>query len=130
MTCPFCGAAVAEGMQPAETDFHCYVCGTIKDYANYMQSWPCRELCQLRDKKAEGLEWEDQNLKHGGKSVIAECIGGWMRISYSDDQAILIERIDCKTKLSKWPTLDAAKAHAEELHQQAWRELRERWDKK
>jgi hypothetical protein len=115
VTCPFCGAA--------ERQLVCekiYECGSSKLW----QSKPCQELCRLREKKAQGLTWETVGTVHaasgvGGVYSVAKWNKrrGW-RVSLKS------EHVDQRS----FGTVELAKAHAEELHQQAWRELRERWD--
>lgn len=120
MTCPFCGAAEYKAV-PGE-----FACGSgIEPFAPFeaKQSDICRELCQLREKKAEGLTWE---CKGPTFEQTAQGVAGlyWINthrngIELWCDDDLLMNGFDDD---------DAAKAHAEELHQQAWRELRERWD--
>jgi len=116
MTCPFCGAA--------ERQLVCekiYECGSSKLW----QSKPCQELCRLREKKAKGLTWE---------YITCECyeangFNGTWRIVYDSQSRgfdVLLDSEFVKETKTRIPA--EAKAHAEELHQQAWRELRERWD--
>lgn len=119
MTCPFCGAEDT-GAYDVQWLFECGSCG--EEAGNIHQSKTCQELCRLREKKAEGLTWEvcDDGLK------AFSFFGRRYLILLSKHGADLLNPgTGFWTNL---PTLDAAKAHAEELHQQAWRELRTKWD--
>lgn len=122
--CPKCGAKA--GTVTGDYDeFLSFKCGSespIHGTEISTQSDICRELCQLREKKAEGLTWEvcDDGLK------AFSFFGRRYLILLSKHGADLLNPgTGFWTNL---PTLDAAKAHAEELHQQAWRELRTKWD--
>lgn len=121
MTCPFCGAREVDRMYFMSR----FECGSrLRDTGQKEQSDICRELCQLRDKKAEGLTWE-------------ECDDGLKAFSFFGRRYLILVNKHCANLLNPatgfWTTIttiDAAKAHAEELHQQAWRELRNKWDAK
>ena len=114
MTCPFCGAA------KIEFDIHTgFECGSWFGGSNVEQSAICRELCQLREKKAQGLTWETVGTVHaasgvGGVYSVAKWNKrrGW-RVSLKS------EHVDQRS----FGTVELAKAHAEELHQQAWQKL-------
>lgn len=124
MTCPFCGASNVEYY--SHTGFEC---GSWSGGGGDEQSDTCRELCQLREKKAEGLTWRTYERRCKRMLVEADWCEGWFRVYYAGDKSVLaVKRIGEKVVACGPFTLDAAKAHAEELHQQAWRELRTRWD--
>lgn len=130
MTCPFCGAAEYKAV-PGE-----FACGSgIEPFAPFeaKQSDICRELCQLREKKAEGLTWEwvDNDGLIGGGSWFATGLPGHFEVSRTRKlrQSDAFRCYRCGyTKWNDFATEAEAKAHAEELHQQAWRELRNKWD--
>lgn len=132
MNCPFCGAEELK-FAPYDTyygDKPRYECNTTfrgiaGDYclANQLRAAKA-EIEQLRDKKAEGLTWE-------------ECDDGLKAFSFFGRRYLILVNKHCANLLNPatgfWTTIttiDAAKAHAEELHQQAWRELRNKWDAK
>lgn len=120
MTCPFCGADVIVSLDGVPES---YECGS----GDIHQSKTCRELCQLREKKAQGLEWE---------YITCECyeahgFNGTWRILYDSQSRcfdVLLDGDFVKETTTRIPT--EAKAHAEELHQQAWRELLDKWSAK
>lgn len=52
MTCPFCGAAAKIGLDGLPMS---YCCGSeVMQDESVQQSEPCRELCQLREKRRRG----------------------------------------------------------------------------
>lgn len=119
MTCPFCGAA--------ERQLVCekiYECGSSKLW----QSKPCQELCRLREKKAKGLKWELIGECLRAKSVLVEFLV-FMCVGPGEDSYVL-SCLDENPQRHYHVNQQSAKAHAEELHQQAWRELRNKWDAK
>lgn len=128
MTCPFCGASDHKDT-PGE-----FACGSgVQMFVPLRvdQSDICRELCQLREKKAEGLEWRVYERRCKRQLMEADWCEGWFRIYFAGDKSSLaIKRIGEKVAACGPFSIDAAKAHAEELHQQAWRELRNKWDAK
>lgn len=79
------------------------------------------EIEKLREKKAQGLTWEWMEVLS-----YADGLCGRVILYSCDEFSDLYIVRDQKWKRCKDD--DAAKAHAEELHQQAWRELRARWD--
>lgn len=116
MTCKHCGAN--------QVDTKEFECGT-KTYC-HIRGEECyeSEIEKLREKKAEGLAW----VKNGS-CFFAESAAGKFIIMPESWNKVYCVMQDGKT-CSRQPTVKLAKAHAEELHQQAWRELRERWDAK
>jgi len=127
MTCKHCGAAAyREAYNPEFPPPKKWLCGTI----NGMRSPACyeSEIEKLREKKAEGLTWEDFIPE---KVIDCKGIYGSWRITDSrtwGGSVHLTAILRSGAVGSFHKTVETAKAHAEELHQQAWRELRARWD--
>ena len=127
MTCPFCGADVIVSLDGVPES---YECGS----GDLRQSKTCQELCRLREKKAKGLEWEWVKVsgRVGGGYWKAMAVAGGCGVSemrtYSKYGPYQLET-SCGV-YKRFKTVDLAKAHAEELHQQAWRELRNKWSAK
>lgn len=138
MNCPNCGAPEAEGTQPADASCSFFKCGSIVGIGIVTTSWPCRELAQLRSKlKPEGAEPLKWHYEHGMRTWWGTSFSSLVPI-YSIRQCQFKTLTFCKLRytpglddvVEEYDDVDAAKAHAEELHQAAWRELIEKWGRK
>ena len=133
MNCPKCGAKWST-MTGGKAKFHC---GSIA--ADEGDVCPQSELCKdiEHDKKqlellrskltpegAESLKWTQVSryrIKSDCELLKLEII------FHNNGEAVLVGNVST----NRWhETIDAAKAHAEELHQASWREFKEKWGKK
>lgn len=131
MTCPFCGAREVDRMYFMSR----FECGSkLRDTGEKEQSDTCRELCQLREEnaslkrqiaemRAKSLEWEE---KLGGKMLEAKSLSGQMQVMiFQRYEPSLVAHIGFETIKRSFANIEAAKAYAEELHQQEWAKLME-----
>lgn len=126
--CPHCGAVV---IHYGKDDKPWFCCGN--GTLNRSDACYQAEITKLRAKKAEGLTWEwvDNDGLIGGGSWFATGLPGHFEVSRTRKlrQSDAFRCYRCGyTKWNDFATEAEAKAHAEELHQQAWRELRTKWD--
>lgn len=125
MTCPFCGAA------KIEFDIHTgFECGSWFGGSNVEQSAICRELCQLRSEnahlkrqlaemRAKPLDWDPWTDCEQAKGLV------WIfEIRNSPSRGCYVLTLAGATK-GTFHSPEAAKAYAEELHQQEWAKLME-----
>jgi hypothetical protein len=134
MTFPFCGAReLRSDKQVIYGDAPRYACGTT--FGEILGKC-CLEL-QLRAAKAEiarlnrllaetrakPLEWEE---KLGGKMLEAKSLSGQMLVMiFQRYEPSLVAHIGFETIKRSFANIEAAKAYAEELHQQEWAKLME-----
>lgn len=128
VNCPKCGAS---------TKFHnidgFYDCGSVElgiIRQEFNQSPWCKELCELRSKLtpegAKPLKWRKRN-SHEASDSIDSAFEVAKRV---DKQWTLVTRCRSRITHKVFKKRKLAKAYAEELHQKAWREFKEKWGKK
>lgn len=128
-TCPKCGAKVdsVTGDNDELVSFKCGSDSPVHSAELSTQSDICKELCELRSNLTpEGAKPLVFMRRFSGGFFAPSSLGIFVMEPFSEGFALI-----CSDKLrGVFEDFDAAKAHAEELHQKAFAEFVEKWGKK